>query len=517
MPISTGTRVVGHAMEPYAAMWRVICLSLIAVWLLIVAVYLPTVSAMVQKWYESGTFAHGFLIPPIALYFGWRQRRRFLHAAPAPALWATALLAGAGMLWIIGDLAAVLVLQQMALVAILELVLLAAVGPRAVRALAFPLVFLWFAVPVGEFLTAPLQDFTAWFAVHALRLSGVPVLVEGRALTISSGNWLVAEACSGVRYVIPSAVLGLLFAWIMYRSWQRRMTFVLLSVAVPVLANGLRAYAIIMLAHYTHNRIAVGIDHLIYGWVFFGVVMLLLFIAGGRWREEPLDVAAPGEREPDSLNASATSARVPLAIALAAIVAVCPPVLSATWFADVPVDAGTLSAPAATHPWTMTAGEPLKASYPGAAAQVSQSYTSGGPNVHLYVAHYVSERQGEELVNDENRLMDRVQWMLIDTRPVQARVGSDVLTVRQETIRSRNGQTRVAWTWYWVSGQQTLSPIVAKWLRVKSRLLREPYNAAAIVLSTDHSANHPAQPILQDFLDHCPDIGHPVPTDPGST
>lgn len=504
-------------MEPYAATWRVTCLGVAAVWLLIVVVYWPTGSAMVRKWYESGTFAHAFLIPPVALFFAWRLRHGFLRDAPAPALWAAPLLAGAGLLWIVGDLAAVLVVQQVALVALLELVLLTVVGPRATRALAFPLAFLWFAVPVGEFLTVPLQDFTAWFAVHALRLSGVPVLVEGLALTIPSGHWLVAEACSGVRYVIPSAVLGLLFAWITFRSWRRRLSFVLLSIAVPVLANGVRAYAIIMLAHYTHNRIAVGIDHLIYGWVFFALIMLLLFVAGGRWREVQSDVARSGQRGLDSAEMPYAVARVPLALALAAIVAVCPPVLSATWFAEVPAEARALRAPAASDPWTMIDGEGLKPRYLGAAAQVSQSYVSEGPSVHLYIAHYVSERQGEELVSAENRLAERAEWMLIDTRPVAVRLGSDEVTVRQETIRSRHAQTQVVWTWYWVSGQQTLSPIVAKWLRVKSRLLRRSYDAAAIVLSTAHSANHPAQPILQDFLDHCPGVGHPVSDDPGST
>ncbi len=47
------------------------------------------------------------------------------------------------------------------------------------------------------------------------------------------------------------------------------------------LANTLRAYIIVMLGHFSDMKVATGADHLIYGWVFFGLVMFLLFWIGG--------------------------------------------------------------------------------------------------------------------------------------------------------------------------------------------------------------------------------------------
>jgi EpsI family protein len=152
----------------------------------------------------------------------------------------------------------------------------------------------------------------------------------------------------------------------------------------------------------------------------------------------------------------------------------------------------------------------LEPRYLGAASEVSQHYAASGRDVYLYLAHYVNERQGEELVNSANRSMDAAEWRLIDARPVQVLLGSDALTVRQETMRGRHGQTRVVWTWFWVSGEHTMSPVIAKWLRVKGRLLGRPYNAAAIVLSAEDSPYRPAQPILHDFLAHCPVLIVPV-------
>ena len=76
--------------------------------------------------------------------------------------------------------------------------------------------------------------------------------------------------------------------------------FVGVSIVVPIVANWLRAYMIVMLGHLTNNRLAVGVDHIIYGWVFFGIVMVLMFWIGSRWREDSAadDAHAPAVTTP---------------------------------------------------------------------------------------------------------------------------------------------------------------------------------------------------------------------------
>jgi exosortase A len=160
-------------------------------------------------------------------------------------------------------------------------------GTVVARAMLMPLAFLMFAVPIGEGLIPKLQDFSAWFAVKMLDLSSVPVLLEGRFITVPSGRWEVAEACSGIRYLTSSVAIGFLYAGLVYRSWVRRIGFLLASTAVPILANGLRVYGIVLLAYLSGNRIAAGVDHLLYGWLFFTIVMFLLLSVGSWWREKP--------------------------------------------------------------------------------------------------------------------------------------------------------------------------------------------------------------------------------------
>ncbi len=152
---------------------------------------------------------------------------------------------------------------------------------------------MFFAVPFGEFLLPVLMEYTANFTVTALRLSGIPVYREGLQFVIPSGNWSVVEACSGVRYLIASFMIGTLFAYLNYRSTRRRLVFIGVSIVVPIVANWLRAYMIVMLGHLSGNTIAVGVDHLIYGWLFFGLVITIMFLIGARWSEPETAVPAP--------------------------------------------------------------------------------------------------------------------------------------------------------------------------------------------------------------------------------
>ena len=150
----------------------------------------------------------------------------------------------------------------------------------------FPLAFLFFAVPFGEALVPKLMDWTADFTVAAVKLSGVPVYREGTHFVIPSGQWSVIEACSGIKFLIASLMGGSLYAWLMYRSPGRRLAFIGASIVVPLLANWLRAYAIVMMGHLSNNRLMTNDDHIVFGWVLFGAIMLLMYWWGARWRED---------------------------------------------------------------------------------------------------------------------------------------------------------------------------------------------------------------------------------------
>ena len=252
----------------------------------ILAVYFGTAASIEAIWRRAETFAHGYVVVPIVLWLLWR-RRAALAQVPVKPFWPGLAAVGTfGAVWLVGSTSAVLGIEQFALLFMIQAAVVSIVGLRFARAIAFPLAFLLFAVPFGEIFVPRLIDWTADFTVLAVRASGVPVYREGNQFNIPSGAWSVVEACSGIRYLIAALMGSTLYAYLTYRSPWRRVAFILASIPVPIVANWLRAYMIVMLGHLSNNKIAADVDHLIYGWIFFGVVILLMFWVGSFWRED---------------------------------------------------------------------------------------------------------------------------------------------------------------------------------------------------------------------------------------
>ncbi len=248
-------------------------------------VYWRTVASMVATWSGSPTYTHGFIVAPIAAWLIWRDRARIARVPLEPYWPGVIVLAAAGVAWLLSDLAFVNVGRQLALVVMIQATILTILGRELAARIAFPLLFLLFAVPAGDFLLPALMDRTADFTVAALRATGVPVYRDGNHFVIPSGSWSVVEACSGLRYLIASLVGGTLYAYLAYATPSRRAMFISASLVVPIVANWIRAYLIVMIGHLSSNKLAAGVDHFMYGWVFFGAVILGLFWLGSSWRE----------------------------------------------------------------------------------------------------------------------------------------------------------------------------------------------------------------------------------------
>lgn len=490
--------------------WRAAVAIVAASWIVVLAMFWGTAGSVVATWHTS-SFNHCFLILPIAAYLVWSRRERLADLTPAPNLWGLPLLAVVGFGWLLGTLADVLVVQQVALLAMLEALTWTALGSRVFLALRFPLGFLWFAVPLGEVFISPLQDFTAVFAARALELSGVPTLLEGRILSVPSGSWEVAEACSGIRYLIASLVVGYLYAGLVYRSWPRRLGFLALSIVVPILANAVRAYGIVMLGYLSNNRLAGGVDHLIYGWVFFSAVTMVLLWLGSHWRESDAHTeryrASELGSSPATANRGGQSARaigltVAAGVALVAVAPVWGWVILNRMHAAAVL---RLAAPPVSPPWTQLVeytGDWVPR-FVGTDAETLTTFTNGGQSVQLYIGYYVHERQGAELIAWGNTVAVKGRWNRMAEGDRYVPVDGRSLRVHETILRSPDGRNRLVWMWYWIGGEFTSNPYYAKFLQAKTRLLLRSEAAAAIALSVDCAVDcTQASATLQDFLRH---------------
>ena len=475
-PGVAGSATAVPAMPLTRASMILIALALLAPF----ALYFGTVRSIVSIWNSSETFAHGYVILPISLWLIWRRRQNFSLYPPRPYAPALILLALLGAGWLAARLGEVQVVSQYAFVAMFPVAALALLGPRLAGSLAFPLLFLLFAVPFGEVFVAPLIQFTADFTVAAVRATGIPVLRSGTRFELPTGNWSVVEACSGVRYLISSITLGCLYAYLTYRSMTRRVLFIGLSILVPILANGLRAYMIVMIGHLSGMTLATGVDHIIYGWLFFGLVMFIMFWVGSYWRE---DTDAPAVQAAAVRADSGAPGRIPaMAACVLALCAVWPAFASYGEHANHNPAKVELAQTAMN--WTQVpAFADWKPDYMEPDAALRGSYRKGATPVALTLLYYRNQDRSKSLISSLNRLAGyKDSWHETASAKRTENVNGTALTVR-ETVLRREGRALLVWDWMRVDGRDTTSNAVGKLLQARSKLMLRGDDGAAMMLS----------------------------------
>jgi exosortase A len=443
--------------------------------LAILLVHAETVRSIVAIWLRSETFTHGFVVVPIALWLAWRQRHA-IAAMPARPFWpALGVVALAGGVWLLMRLADVQGVRQFALLFMVQASIVAVLGVRIARAALLPLAFLLFAVPAGEFLMPVLIEWTADFTVAALRLSGVPVYREANHFVIPSGAWSVVEACSGLRYLIASLMIGVVFAVVSYRSRWRKVAFIVAAIIVPLVANWLRAYMIVMIGHLSDNRLAVGVDHLIYGWLFFGIIMALLFWIGSLWTETPAGGAA---RRPPAVVAQPQAGTFAFVVASAAAVAIAGSAVAAhvqmqARAGTSPLSLGPVAAPAGFVPSTALPASWTPA-FRGEDARLRQGFVRDGVHVGLHVLLYANQVDGRELITSTNQLVRSgdAAWRELQRGRRALRFDGREVVAARSVLTGERRRFSLVWT-YWVAGHVTASALEAKawlaWTRLQGR------------------------------------------------
>jgi exosortase len=255
-----------------------------AVVLVVAAAYAQVLQDLVHDWIRDPNYSHGFLIPVVSMYLIWKQRQRLRSSTrSASNLGFIGILLAACCL-IVGAAAAEVFTQRVSFVVLLVSIVVYILGWRWARAVAFPLGFLLFAIPLPYVIyysvTGPMQGLAARCAVLGLRVVGVPALAQGNIIHLPQTSLEVAEACSGIRSLSAFLALGALLAHSMrIPVWGRCLVF-LLTIPLSVAANAVRVWGSGLGAYLIGPRAAEGLVHELFGLVVFATALGLFVLLG---------------------------------------------------------------------------------------------------------------------------------------------------------------------------------------------------------------------------------------------
>ncbi len=238
--------------------------------------------AMLDQWWNIDTYNHLMLVPFIIGWLVALKEDDLAAIAPQP-FWPGLLgVAVALAMWWAGETQGINLVAQAGAVGAVQAAVVTLLGVRASIVLALPIAFAAFMVPFGDEIIPPLQDLTAQIAIALTHASGVAARIEGIHIHTPAGLFIVAEACAGVKFLIAMVTLGVLVCATRFTRWHKRAAFMAACIVIPVLANGVRAWATIYVAQFIGAEKATGFDHIVYGWVFFAIVIAVLL--GAAWR-----------------------------------------------------------------------------------------------------------------------------------------------------------------------------------------------------------------------------------------
>lgn len=437
--------------------WRLVVLTLVVACVGIA----PTFWLLWPKWMDSFTYSHGLLVIPLSAWLLWRERDR-INAEPVQRTrWAGLLLLGLLFVWTLSFASSIEIGTSATMPLILLVAVLFAAGSRIAMISAFPVLLLYSAIPVWDYINGILQSTTTAAVTIILDTLQVPAYIQGNVVQIPSGVFEIAGGCSGLHFFIVGFTLAAVYGHLYLSSMRNRVVLLGVAVAMAIVMNWIRVATIIVAGHMTNMQsFLVQVDHYYFGWVLFAVILIPFFLIA-RWLEGRED-----NTEEDTIIGETL---VPANATLAAIASVCVisllPVLvwgrlvqnePAPVIIELPGLAEWQGPSEGNSNW-----QPV---FRGADGEALASYSRDGRSLEVYVNWYRSQSQSRELIGYGNSLAGHNVRRHYDRKyiDITARNDAKSLEIREILTSNHTGQRRLIWYYFVVGDHAETNAIRAK-------------------------------------------------------
>ena len=247
----------------------------------------PTVLDLSREVWQSDEQGHGPIIGAVSLWLIWKRRQAVIDAPYQPANFAGSVLFVLAMLsYALGRSQQILQGEVVGLMLAAVAMLLLLRGVQGLRAVAFPLLFLVFLVPLPgvlvQAMTIPLKTAVSYAAEVLMYHAGYPIGRTGVILIVGPYQLLVADACAGLNSMFTLEALGLLYMNLLgYTSKLRNVLLAILVIPIAFVANVVRVMVLILVTYHFGDEAGQGFVHTFAGMVLFGVGLTMMLITDG--------------------------------------------------------------------------------------------------------------------------------------------------------------------------------------------------------------------------------------------
>lgn len=255
----------------------------LAILLGLIALYVPSYFGLLTGIWQNENQAHGPIVLFVVLFLVWRKREWFIANSSAktrPILGYLSLSFGL-LCYFIGRSQDIIMLDIGSQIPVFTGILLITRGTPTLKAMWFPLFFIFFMIPLPGFfldaLTLPMKMAVSYVAENVLYFFGYPIARNGVVLQIGQYQLLVADACAGMHTLISLEALGLLYLnLVKHASLFRNITIAILIVPISFTANVVRVIVLVLITYYFGDEVGQGFVHGFAGMLLFVVALTLI-------------------------------------------------------------------------------------------------------------------------------------------------------------------------------------------------------------------------------------------------
>ena len=444
-----------------------------------------TLTHLVNILWTVDSFSHGLLVPFISLSLIW-VKRDMLETVRLVGDWRGLFLAViASSIWALAVVADFKIGEHAGLILAVQAIAMTCFGFAFFRQYLFPFLFLFLVIPVGDSLIPILQTVTAELVLFLLSALSVSYEAEGVLITLSSGVFEVARACAGIKFLFTSLVMGILLAHIAYNSWQRRLTIILVSAVLPIFANALRVFGILLISELSDPEFAKGVDHIVYGWGFLSVILFVLVLVAYKFSDlEPGPIHTKTSSIQNCAGEGGSFRLLVYPLMLVSLYLVTPLQVASV---EKKYITSNIDAPHCDNcPYRLLTASTSNflSSWQGADSAFEYRYRSAADVITISGALYCAQRPGRRLLQSGNRLAG-AEWSILPG------LGKNIIQVEDWKLQKqtfwKNSARRTVYFGYFINEKFVFAPETVKVETALKRLSFENAKGAVFAISIPFS------------------------------
>lgn len=448
--------------------------------------YWPTSLEIADLWEDTvrRRYTHGWIVLAVAVWLVWRDRAQLASIELRPPVGGWALVAVGSVGWLVGSNAGLLAMTTLGMPLLVLSAIWAAGGLALTRRVAFAVLFLYFAFPVWELISVPLQALTAFVSLWLTGMVGIPVRMDEFIIQIPEGWFEIAGGCNGLHFFIVALGIATLHGHIDRDDFRSRLLLLVLAGTLALVTNWLRVFIIIVAGHLTNmQHFLVRVNHYYFGWFLFAFALALYVYLSAR-----LPRRSRVERTPKSRAPSASRRRIVTAAALTVAALALGPVWS---LADHAGEGGSVAlAPPTLQGWSgpQAYASSWRPIFVGADEEFLVAYKGESTGeVALYRAAYHSQRQGKELLGFGNSVVGERHRLTASTRR-HVSAGGVAASISEQVVSGSDGQELLVWSLYAIDGRPDQLGLTSRLVYGVRALVAAP-TASVIALAAECRPN----------------------------